>query len=281
MRSMMRPCTIAVLLLAAGCSKEPPAPPMAPSAQPPASVTPTPSAVPAAAPRTSSQPTDHFATAKGDLAVTPLQHAAVLFEWHGQAIYLDPTTPALVDPALPKADIVFITDIHPDHLDPPAIERIRKPGMLVVGPQAVADKTHVDTVMKNGDTLQVGDVVATAVPMYNLKRGPAAGKLYHDKGRGNGYELDFGGTRVYLSGDTECTPEMKALEKIDVAFVCMNLPYTMPPGEAGECIAAFKPKVLFPYHYKGSDLAELDHALAGPAGKGIEIRKRAFYPATP
>jgi L-ascorbate metabolism protein UlaG (beta-lactamase superfamily) len=133
--------------------------------------------------------------------------------------------------------------------------------------------------MKNGDTRNVGDLVATAVPMYNLKRGPEAGKLYHDKGRGNGYELDFGGTRVYLSGDTECTPEMKALEKIDVAFVCMNLPYTMPPSEAAECIAAFKPKVVFPYHYRGSDLAELDRGLAGK--EGIEIRKRAWYPPSP
>jgi L-ascorbate metabolism protein UlaG (beta-lactamase superfamily) len=219
-------------------------------------------------------PTDHFATTKGDLAVTPLNHASVLFEWQGKAIYVDPTTVAVADAALPKADVVFITHIHPDHLDPAALERLRKPGMVVVGPQAVADKTHVDVVMQNGDTKQVGDVVATAVPMYNLKRGPAAGKLYHDKGGGDGYELAFAATRVYLSGDTECTPEMKALEKIDVAFVCMNLPYTMPPSEAVECIAAFKPKVLFPYHYRGSDPGELDAPLAG---KGVEIRKREWY----
>ena len=266
----MRSLAILLPLLAVACSKEPPASTGAPSATAPAPAT------PVASPRASSLPTDHFATAKGDLAVTPLQHASVLFEWHGQTIYVDPTTQAVADAALPKADVVFITDIHPDHLDPPALERIRKPGMLVVGPPAVADKTHVDTVMKNGDTRNVGDLVATAVPMYNLKRGPQAGKLYHDKGRGDGYELDFGGTRVYVSGDTECTPEMKALEKIDVAFVCMNLPYTMPPSEAAECVAAFKPKVLFPYHYRGSDLAELDRGLAG---KGIEIRKRAWYPA--
>ena len=268
----MRSHAILLVLLAVGCSKEPPTTTGTPSATPLAPV------IPVASSRATSLPTDHFTTTKGDLAVTPLNHASVLFEWHGQTIYVDPTTPALADAALPKADVVFITDIHPDHLDPPALERIRKPGMVIVGPQAVADKTHVDTVMKNGDTRNVGDVVATAVPMYNLKRGPEAGTLYHDKGRGNGYELDFGGTRVYLSGDTECTPEMKALEKIDVAFVCLNLPYTMPPSEAAECVAAFKPKVLFPYHYRGSDLAELDHDLAG---KGVEIRKRAWYPATP
>ena len=121
--------------------------------------------------------------------------------------------------------------------------------------------------------------MATAVPMYNLKRGPAAGQLYHDKGRGNGYELAVRGTSAStVSGDTECTPEMKALENIDVAFVCMNLPYTMPPREAAECVEAFKPKVLFPYHYRGSDLAELDKALAG---RGIDVRKREWYPAKP
>jgi L-ascorbate metabolism protein UlaG (beta-lactamase superfamily) len=261
-----------VAAAAAGCSKESPATTAAPGATP--GSTETPSATPSMAASSSARATDHFSTSKGDLAVTPLQHASVLFEWHGAAVYVDPVDAAVADAALPKADIVFITDIHPDHLDPPALDRLRKPGTQVVGPQAVADKTHVDVILKNGDTHQVGEVVATAVPMYNLKRGPEAGKLYHDKGRGNGYELDFGGTRVYLSGDTECTPEMKALEKIDVAFVCMNLPYTMPPSEAAECIAAFKPKVVFPYHYRGSDVGELDAPLAG---KGVEVRKRDWY----
>jgi L-ascorbate metabolism protein UlaG (beta-lactamase superfamily) len=259
------------LLVLAACSKEPPAPASMPSSSAPA-----PAASTTAAAASSPRATDHFKTQKGDLAVVPLEHASVLFELAGEEIYVDPTTSAVSDPSLPKADIVFVTDIHPDHLDPAALDKVRKATTKVVGPQAVADKTHVDVVMQNGDTRQIADVVATAVPMYNLKRGPSAGQLYHDKGRGNGYEIDFGGTRVYLSGDTECTPEMKALEKIDAAFVCMNLPYTMPPAEAAECIAAFKPKILFPYHYRGSDLAVLDTALAG---KNIEIRKREWYPA--
>jgi L-ascorbate metabolism protein UlaG (beta-lactamase superfamily) len=263
----MRALLIAIVPLAIGCSKESPASSVAPS-----STAATASSAPLAA---SPRATDHFATSKGDLAVTPLEHASVLFQWHGESIYVDPTSTAVADASLPKADVVFITDIHPDHLDPPALDRIRKPSTIIAGPPAVADKTHVDVVMKNGDTHQVADLPATAVPMYNLQRGPEAGKLYHDKGRGNGYELDFSGTRVYLSGDTECTPEMKALEKIDVAFVCMNLPYTMPPSEAAQCIAAFKPKVLFPYHYRGSNLTELDRPLAGA---GVEVRKRDWYP---
>jgi len=220
--------------------------------------------------------TDHFPTKKGELSVVPLEHASVLFELEGQQIYVDPTASAVADPSLPKADVVFITDIHPDHLDPAGLDKVHKAGTQVVGPQAVADKIHVDVIMVSGDTKQIANVVATAVPMYNLTRGPAPGRLYHDKGRGNGYEFDFGGVRVYLSGDTECTPEMKALTNIDAAFVCMNMPYTMSPSEAAECVAAFKPKVLFPYHYRGSDLSVLDTALAG---KGIEIRKREWYPA--
>jgi L-ascorbate metabolism protein UlaG (beta-lactamase superfamily) len=260
--------TFAIL---AACSKEPPAPPSAPTS---GASEPAPSTKAAAA--SSPRATDHFQTKKGDLAVVPLEHASVLFELGGEEIYVDPTASAVADPSLPKADIVFVTDIHPDHLDPAGLDKVRKATTKVVGPQAASDKTHVDVIMVNGDTRQILDVVATAVPMYNLKRGPSAGKLYHDKGRGNGYEIDFGGTRVYLSGDTECTPEMKALEKIDAAFVCMNLPYTMAPAEAAECVAAFKPKILFPYHYRGSDLAPLDTALAG---QGIEIRKREWYPA--
>jgi L-ascorbate metabolism protein UlaG (beta-lactamase superfamily) len=219
--------------------------------------------------------TDHFATANGPLDVTPLNHASVLFEWTGKALYVDPTMASLAGAAasLPKADVIFITDIHPDHLDPSALERLRKNGTSVVGPPAVAEKTHVDVVMKNGDTRAVEGVAVEAIPMYNVTRGPSPGKLFHDKGRGNGYVLGFASTRVYLSGDTECTSEMRGLEHIDAAFVCMNLPFTMPPSEAISCIDAFRPRVLFPYHYRGSDLSGL-HVLAD---QGIDVRLRSWY----
>jgi L-ascorbate metabolism protein UlaG (beta-lactamase superfamily) len=129
--------------------------------------------------------------------------------------------------------------------------------------------------MKNGDSRTIAGFGITAVPMYNQKRGPSAGKLFHDKGRGNGYVVTFGDKRVYLSGDTECTDEMRALKNIDVAFVCQNLPYTMPPSEAAECVKAFRPRVVIPYHYRGSDLAEFKTALANE--KDIEVRIREFY----
>jgi L-ascorbate metabolism protein UlaG (beta-lactamase superfamily) len=252
--------SLPVLLLAVGCARS------APSSDPAAASS-------AGAASAGSRATDHFSTAKGPLDVTPLNHASVLFGWAGKSIYVDPTMVALADSSLPKADVVFVTDVHPDHLDAAALARIRKDGTLVVGPPAVAETTQVDLVLKNGDKRDVNGVEVEAVPMYNLVRGPAPGKLYHDKGRGNGYVLGFAGVRVYLSGDTECTPEMRDLRQIDAAFVCMNLPYTMPPAEALQCVEAFRPKVLFPYHYRGSDLGPL----RGLATQGVEVRTRNWY----
>jgi len=134
-------------------------------------------------------------------------------------------------------------------------------------------------VMANGDSqavnLQGTTIGIEAVPMYNLTRGPSAGQFYHDKGRGNGYVLTFGGKRVYIAGDTECIPEMKALKNIDIAFLPMNLPYTMTPQEAAECTKAFRPKVVYPYHYMGQDPQAFADALKGE--KGIEVRLRNWY----
>jgi L-ascorbate metabolism protein UlaG (beta-lactamase superfamily) len=224
------------------------------------------------------RPSDTIKTAKGDLRIIPIHHGTVLFELGDKAYYVDPFHEGNLD-GLPKADVVFITHAHPDHFDPTALDKIRKPSTIIVAPPSVAEKLPLGyngtIVMKNGDTQTVGDVGVEAVPMYNLKRGPSAGKLFHEKGWGDGFVLTLGDERIYLSGDTECTPEMRALKRIDIAFVCMNLPYTMPPSEAAQCIQAFKPKIVYPYHYRGSDLRDLDKGLAGQSG--IEVRKRDWY----
>ena len=112
--------------------------------------------------------------------------------------------------------------------------------------------------------------------MYNLQRGPAAGQLFHTKGRGNGYVITIGGKRLYFAGDTECTPEMKALKNIDVAFLPMNLPYTMPPSEAADCAKAFQPKIVYPYHFQGQKVEDFQAALKG---SGIDVRVLNWYPA--
>jgi len=171
-----------------------------------------------------------------------------------------------------------VVDIHGDHLDTEAIGKLRQEKTALVVPAAAAGQVDGETVMTNGEKVEIAGVLIEAVPMYNLKRGPEEGQLYHDKGRGNGYILTLGGKRVYFAGDTACTPDMKALNDIDVAFVPMNLPYTMPPAEAAECVRAFAPKIVYPYHYRGSDLDEFTSALEDKPE--IEVRIREWYPGS-
>src|SRR5690348_1580050 len=186
--------------------------------------------------------TQVFATASGPVRITPLNHASTLIEAGGKFIYLDPAKP--VDFAgKPKADLILITDIHGDHMDPGAIQALEKSGTEILAPPAVVQTVTTGKAIANGETRTWQDWTIQAIPAYNLKRGPAPGKLFHDTGRGNGYVLTYGGKRFYFSGDTENVPEMRALKKIDVAFVCMNLPYTMPPDEAAEAVKAFHPKI--------------------------------------
>jgi L-ascorbate metabolism protein UlaG (beta-lactamase superfamily) len=225
-----------------------------------------------AATGTSAAATDTFQTSAGALKVTPIHHASTLLQLGDKTIYVDPWTEGKLD-GLPKADYIFISDIHPDHLDTAAIDALKKDSTVLVGPPPVSEKKTMGVVLKNGDTHDFGAFKVEAVPMYNLTRGPEAGKLFHDKGRGDGFVFTFGDKRVYFSGDTECIPEMKALQKIDVAFVCMNLPYTMPVNEAAECVKAFKPKVVFPYHYRGSNLDDFKKAV----GDASEVRERSWY----
>ena len=215
-----------------------------------------------------------FRTAKGDVKITPIYHAALLIEAGGKTIYVDPAKPADVS-GLPPADLILLTDIHGDHLDTNLIEKVSEPGTQIIAPPAVVKTVTTAMPLSNGETKEWKGWKIEAVPMYNMKRGPAEGKLFHDKGRGNGYVLTYGGKRFYISGDTEAIPEMKALKNIDVAFVCMNLPYTMPPEEAAEAVKAFHPKIVIPYHYGQSDLNVFKKGLEGT---GIEVRILDFYP---
>lgn len=218
--------------------------------------------------------TQTFSTSTGPVKITPLFHASTLIEAGGKAIYLDPANPAKLGD-LPKADLILITDIHQDHMDPSSIAAVSKPGTEIIATPAVTKTVTSATPLANGQSKSWQGWTIEAVPAYNLKRGPEPGKLFHDKGRGNGYVLTYGGTRFYFSGDTEGVPEMRALKNIDVAFVCMNLPYTMPPDEAADAVKAFHPKIVIPYHYRGSDLAVFKKGLEGT---GIEVRVLDWYP---
>jgi L-ascorbate metabolism protein UlaG (beta-lactamase superfamily) len=214
-----------------------------------------------------------FSTSAGALEITPIQHASLMIQAGGKVLYLDPAQGSF--DGLPKADYIVITDIHQDHLAPAILAKLRRDDTMLLGPKAVAAQVPGMAVISYGESHKLGPFEVEAIAAYNLTRGPAPGKLYHDKGRGNGYVITYGGKRFYFSGDTENIPEMRALKNIDVAFVCMNLPYTMTPQEAAEAVRAFHPKIVYPYHYRGSDLSAFAEGLKG---SGVEVRLREWYP---
>jgi L-ascorbate metabolism protein UlaG (beta-lactamase superfamily) len=223
---------------------------------------------------------DIFASAGADIRIMPIRHASLQIEYAGTVIHIDPWRQGDYARAKP-ADLVLVTDIHSDHLDTDQIARIRRSGAPIVIPAAVRDAAGDNlpapiVVMANGDTQTVAGVGIEAVPMYNLVRGPRPGEVYHPKGRGNGYVLTLGGRRLYVAGDTENIPEARSLRDIDVAFVPMNLPYTMTPAEAAECVKAFRPLVVYPYHYLGQNVGEFVEALRG---QPIDVHFGAWYPA--
>ena len=220
-----------------------------------------------------SRAADEFQTSAGVVKITPIHHASLMIQGGGVVIHVDPFHEG--DYAgLPMADLVLITHDHFDHMDAKALALVRNSKTVVMAPAAVAASINGVTVLANSDARDFGAWKIEAVPAYNLVRGPAAGQLFHPKGRGNGYVLTYGGKRFYFSGDTEGVPEMRALKDIDVAYVCMNLPYTMPPDEAAAAVRAFKPRVVIPYHYRNSDLGVFQKALDG---SGVEVRIRDFY----
>src|ERR1700757_4421455 len=213
-------------------------------------------------PKLASAQAQVFSTSAGPLKVTPLNHASTLIEAGGKTIYLDPAKPAKFT-GLPKADLILITDIHGDHMDPDSIKDASKSDTEIFAAPAVVQTVTTAKPIANGETKTWQGWTIEAIPAYNLKRGPAPGKLFHDKGRGNGYVLTYGGKRFYFSGDTEGIPEMRELKNIDVAFICMYERPTMPPEEAADAVLAFHPKIVIPYHYGTSDPTIFQKKLAG------------------
>jgi L-ascorbate metabolism protein UlaG (beta-lactamase superfamily) len=218
-------------------------------------------------------------TDKGDLTIVPIQHATFVMKWEGKTIFVDPTGNADVLKDKGKPDLILITDIHGDHFDPKALAAVRTPESVLIVPSAVADKMGADKgsakALANGEKTTVGDIGVEAIPMYNLT---ADRMKFHTKGRGNGYVLTIGGKRIYISGDTEDIPEMRALKDIDAAFVCMNLPYTMDVEHAADAVLAFKPKVVYPYHYRGKEMSDVEKFKSLVSkDKNIEVRLLKWY----
>jgi L-ascorbate metabolism protein UlaG (beta-lactamase superfamily) len=218
---------------------------------------------------------DKIPATGGDITIAPINHATLQITQGAHVIDVDPVAAAgSYEGLATPPTIILITDIHTDHLDVPMVATRRTPSTIVVAPQAAAAQLKGAIVMANGETKTVDGLTIEAVPMYNLKPDPKTGQLFHEKGRGNGYIITMGGKRIYIAGDTEGTPEMRALKNIDVAFVPMNLPYTMTPAAAADAVKAFKPKIVYPYHYKGQNPDEFAAALKGT---GIDVRIRDWY----
>ena len=217
---------------------------------------------------------DVLKTSAGDLSMTFIGHASLMFGFQGKTIYIDPVSQYADYATLPKADLILVTHNHGDHFDPRAIAAVSKNGTIVILTKACGDAIHGSVVMNNGDSRSQLGIGIEAVPAYNLVHKRDNGAPFHPKGEGNGYVLTFGKTRVYIAGDTENTPEMKALKGIDCAFLPMNLPYTMTPEMVADAAMAFKPKILYPYHYGDTDPAKLVALLKGE--KEIDVRIRSL-----
>ncbi|MBM4295807.1 MAG: MBL fold metallo-hydrolase [Deltaproteobacteria bacterium] len=215
---------------------------------------------------------DIIKTVAGDLEITFIGHGTLMFAFGGKVIHVDPVAQFADYRKMPQADLILITHEHRDHLDSKVVATLRQPGTQIVLNQAAAVQVAGGIVMKNGEVKTVAGFVIEAVPAYNLVHKRDSGEPFHPKGRDNGYVITFGNQRVYVAGDTENTPEMKALKNIDIAFLPMNLPYTMTPEMVADAAKAFKPKILYPYHFGKTDPAKLTALLKDQ--KEIEVRIR-------
>ena len=219
--------------------------------------------------------TDVIPTSSGDLTITFLGHGSLLMVFEGKNIYVDVYGEVADYSKLPKADIVFLTHEHFDHLDPKSLGSIRTDKTVVVYTETCAQLVKGGIVMHNGDEQTVAGIPVKAIPAYNLVHKRENGQPFHPRGRGNGYILTLGGKRVYLAGDTENIPEMKRLQNIDIAFLPMNIPYTMTPEMAADAAKAFRPRILYPYHYGDTDTSKLEALLRDEKGIEVRIRKMA------
>ena len=222
-------------------------------------------------------PPDALPAEGGEVILQPLQHATLALRWREHSIFVDPVGGAALFTNLPKPTLVLLTDTHGDHFQLSTLQTLTTEKTLFVAPPAVTALLPEalrarTTSLTNGQSATVGGLLVEAVAAYNLT--PERQK-FHPQGRGNGYVITLGGKRLYVSGDTEDLPEMRALKNIEVAFLCMNLPYTMTVEQAAEAVKAFRPRVVYPYHCRGSDLNRFKELLAGE--KDVEVRLRDWY----
>ena len=215
---------------------------------------------------------DTFKTAHGELEITFIGHGTLMFKFQDKIIHVDPWSNLSDYNQLPKADILLLTHEHHDHLDLEAIDIINKEGTVIVQTEACFQKTGAGLIMNNWDAKSLNGIKIESVPAYNIEHKRENGEPFHPEGVGNGYIVNFAELRVYVAGDTEDIPEMKKIKDIDIAFLPMNLPYTMTPEMVSEAARIIKPKVLYPYHFGNTDTEQLIKLLESE--KDTEVRVR-------
>jgi L-ascorbate metabolism protein UlaG (beta-lactamase superfamily) len=243
--------------------------------------------------------------ADSTVTIRPLAHATLQIVYGRSVILVDPALDGALPPppaprgapappppppplpgtlrtaryqGLPQATLILVTHLDDDHFAEEAVSAVSTPATRIIGPAALQKRMPRAVALANGARRTVDDVVVEAVPMYNAERGPKPGEVFHRRGGGNGYVLTVDGKRLYIAGDTECVPEVRSLQKIDVAFLPMNLPFTMTPTEAAECARSIRPAIVYPYHYAGQDARVFAAALRDT---GIDVRLRNWYPLIP
>lgn len=226
---------------------------------------------------------DTFMGAGGDIIVHPISHASFVMETPSGVIYCDTVGDAAAYADMPAPDLILITHRHGDHYNADTLAAIGAAAPIVTTPDVLDmmpdDLKARTTTLANGDSMDWNDLKIDAIPAHNTTEGR---EMFHPKGRDNGYVLTLAGFRVYVSGDTEDIPEMRALEGIDLAFLCMNLPFTMSAEAAASAVAEFRPKFVYPYHYRGKDGGTQDpKAFAGMVGDAAEVKLFDWYPDNP
>ncbi|MCS7281009.1 MAG: MBL fold metallo-hydrolase [Desulfobacterota bacterium] len=215
---------------------------------------------------------DVIRTARGDLTIHFIGHGSLMMEWQNKVIHIDPYGKMADYSKLPKADLILITHHHPDHFDPDAIAKIKKNDTVIVYTKKCEERLKGGIVIANGERKTVLGIPIQAVPAYNLVHKRETGVPFHPKGEGNGYVLTFEDVRIYVAGDTENIPEMKDLKGIDIAFLPMNLPYTMTPEMVKDAALMIRPKVLYPYHFGETDPTRIVELLKDHPEIEVRIR---------
>ncbi|MDH7603679.1 MAG: MBL fold metallo-hydrolase [Melioribacter sp.] len=216
---------------------------------------------------------DTIKTSHGELIITFIGHGTLMFNFNDLVIHIDPVGRYADYSKLPKADIILITHHHGDHLDLKAIDTLRKKDTELLCTELCYKQLNYGNIIRNNEVKFVKGIKIEAVPAYNIVHKNNNGNPFHVKGECNGYVITFGDKRIYVAGDTENIPEMKELKNIDIAFLPMNLPYTMTTEMAADAVRMINPKIFYPYHYGNSNINELLELLKDKKDCEIRIRK--------